>query len=87
MSESTAPVDLPLNRDERKRLLVVACVADRLAWCQACEPRPRPPLHQAGYILQLLEPLTALLPGRIGRWLRGANFIAKVSRQVSGMFA
>ena len=27
-------------RDERKQLLALACAADRVAWCDACQPAP-----------------------------------------------
>lgn len=83
MPEGTDKIDPPLSIEERKRLLVLACMADRAAWAQACAPRPQPPLAMAGRILQLLEPLTVLLPGKIGRWLRKAQFLTKIGRQVS----
>ena len=83
MSEGTDQVVSPLSTGERKQLLVLACTADRAAWVQACAPRPQPPLASMGRILQLLEPLTVLLPGRIGRWVRKAQFLTKVGRQIS----
>lgn len=79
-------IDLSVSREERKRQLVLACMADRAAWVRACEPGPQPPLAMAGRLLQLLEPFTALLPGRIGRWLRNAQFLTRLGRQVGSFF-
>ena len=83
MPEGTDKIDPPLSIAERKQRLVLACMADRAAWAAACEPRPQPPLAKAGRIFQLLEPFTVLLPGRIGRWLRKAQFLTKIGRQIS----
>jgi hypothetical protein len=82
MPEGTEQIDLPLSRDERKQRLVLACMADRAAWAQACEPGPQPPLAMVGRVLQVIEPFAALLPGRLGRWLRNAQFLTRLSRQV-----
>lgn len=82
MPAGTDQVVSPMSTAERKQLLVLACTADRAAWVQACAPRPQPPLASASRILQLLEPLTVLLPGRIGRWVRKAQFLTKVGRQL-----
>jgi hypothetical protein len=82
MPEGSEQGDLPLTRDERKQRLVLACMADRAAWVQACEPGPQPPLAMVGRILQIVEPFTALLPGWVGRWLRNAQFLTRISRQL-----
>lgn len=84
MPEGTDKIDSPLSIAERKQRLVLACMADRAAWAQACEPRPQPPLAKAGHILKLLEPLTFLLPGRLGRWIRKAEFLTILGRQLGG---
>lgn len=67
---------------ERKQQLVLACKADRVAWVEACAPHPQPPLAKAGHILKMLEPLTFLLPGRLGKWLRRAEFLTVIGRQI-----
>ena len=82
MPEGTDQIDPALSRTDRKQQLVLACMADRAAWVQACEPRPQPPLAMAGNLLKLLEPLTFLLPGKLGRWLRRAEFFAQIGRQI-----
>jgi hypothetical protein len=82
MPEGTEQIDLPLSLPERKQRLVLACMADRAAWTQACEPGPQPPLAMVGRVLQIIEPFAALIPGRIGRWLRNAHFLTQLSRQV-----
>jgi hypothetical protein len=83
MSPGPDKIDLPVNSiDARKQHLVLACMADRAAWCQACEPRPQTPLSKAGNILKMLEPLTFLLPGRLGRWVRRAEFLTVIGRQI-----
>jgi hypothetical protein len=74
MLEGTDKIDSQLSIEERKQRLVLACMADRLAWVQACEPAPAPPLAKAGRILQMIEPFVGLLPGKIGRWIRNAHF-------------
>lgn len=71
-----------MTREKRKQLLILACQADRVAWAQACQPRRRPPAQLAGYLLKGLETVTALVPGRTGRWLRGANFFVRFGRQL-----
>lgn len=72
-----------LRRTQRKRLLVLACAADRLAWMRAC--RPTPGRHQVARLsadlLGCLAPFFHLLPGRSGYWLRGADFLLQVARQ------
>lgn len=82
MPEGTDQNDPPLSLAERKQRLVLACMADRAAWVQACEPRPQPPLAMAGSLLKLLEPLTFLLPGKLGRWVRRAEFLTQIGRQL-----
>ena len=82
MPAGTQQSDPPLSRSERKQRLVLACMADRAAWVQACEPGPQPPLAMLGRVFQMIEPFAALLPGRLGRWLRNAQFLTKIGRQV-----
>jgi hypothetical protein len=83
MPDTTHQGDRPaLSREERKQLLVFACAADRVALAHACRPRPRQPVQLAAQVLRMLEPVTALLPAGIGRWLRGANFLARAGRQL-----
>jgi hypothetical protein len=71
-----------VNLEERKRLLVLACEVDRAAWCHSCRPRPRPAAVRAAQVLNFLEPLLSLIPGRPGRWFRRMGFVAQVVRQV-----
>jgi hypothetical protein len=78
MPAESRPNPFPMTRTERKQQLVLACMADRLAWVQACEPSPQPPLAKAGRILQMLEPFIGLMPGRLGRWIRNAHFIGSL---------
>ena len=82
MPEGTEQIDPPLSRDERKQRLILACMADRASWVAACEPGPQPPLAMVGRVLQMIEPFVALLPGRMGRWLRNAQFLTRLSRQL-----
>lgn len=82
MPERIDQVDSPLSLMERKEQLVLACMADRAAWVQACAPRPSPPLALAGKLMKLLEPLTFLLPGELGRWLRRVEFLTQIGRQL-----
>jgi hypothetical protein len=69
------------SRNERKELLVLACEVDRMSWRQACQPVHRPGGQLALTLLNFLQPLSSLLPGRLGRWLRGAGFLAGLGRQ------
>lgn len=85
MPEGTDKIDPPLSIAERKQRLVLACMADRAAWAQACEPRPQPPLAKAANILKMLEPLTFLIPGRLGRWIRKAGFLTLIGRQLGSL--
>ncbi len=78
-------VDSPLTREDRKQLLILACEADRVAWCNACRPAPRPPVQLAAQILGMLEPVVSFIPGWPGRWLRNVNFFARLGRQF-GLF-
>jgi len=82
MPEPAGQSTHPLSGGERKRLLVLACAADRAAWTHACRPRQRQPAQLIGSLLKAIEPVTALLPGRVGRWLRRANFLARAGRQL-----
>lgn len=81
MSDPSRPIDPPLTRDERKQLLVLACQIDRVAWCDSCRPRPRPPTALVVGLLGFLEPLASLIPGLPGRWLRKMGFFARLARQ------
>jgi hypothetical protein len=68
------------SRNERKELLVLACEVDRMAWRQACRPA-RPGARFAREVLGGLELISSFLPGRFGRWLRGASFLADLGRR------
>jgi hypothetical protein len=71
------------SRTERKELLILACEVDRAAWRHACRPGPASPtLQLARQVLTWLEPFSALLPGRFGRWVRGGGFLLQLSRQL-----
>lgn len=70
-----------MTRGKRKQLLILACQVDRVAWAQACRPRRPSPAPLAGYLLKGFETVTALLPGRPGRWLRGVNILVRFGRQ------
>ena len=82
MSQPADSNDASLSREDRKRLLVLACATDRAAWCRACEPHPRPPVAMASHVLRMLDPLLALIPGLPGRWLRKASFFAHIGRAI-----
>lgn len=78
MSESEKE---PLTRSDRKALLILACNADRLAWRQAClssasnsivSQMTRKAIHWA-------DLASAFLPGRLGRWARGASFLSHIA--------
>jgi len=73
-----------LSRAERKQLLILACALDRTAWNDACRPAAnRSPIGRiAGDLMGLIGPLSHLLPRRLGRWIRGAVFIANLGRQL-----
>ena len=86
MPEPSDSNDAALSREDRKRLLVLACETDRAAWCHACRPRPRPPVVIASHVLHILEPLLSLVPGLPGRWLRKASFFAHLGRAF-GLFS
>jgi hypothetical protein len=75
-----------MNRTDRKHQLVLACMSDRVAWVQACEPAPQPPLARAGHIIQMLEPIIGMLPGKIGRWIRNAHFVGSLLPTVGKYF-
>jgi hypothetical protein len=83
MSEQAHQVRNSLTRTERKQLLALACASDRAAWAHACRPAPpRSPIAQiASEAIRYLEPFSNLLPGRIGRLLRGAGFLTNLGRQ------
>jgi hypothetical protein len=69
-------------RNERKELLVLACEVDRAAWRRACRPTPASRAAQfAHQMLGWLEPFGALLPGRLGHWLRSGGFLLRLGRQ------
>ena len=84
MSEPTDQVRRPLTRAERKQLLILACATDRAAWVHACRPAPaRSRVEQiATELLRYVEPFSNLLPGRLGRWFRGASFLTSLGRQL-----
>jgi len=70
-------------RTERKELLVLACEVDRAAWRRACRPTATSQASLlAQQVLGWLEPFAALLPGRLGRWLRGGGFLLQLGRQL-----
>lgn len=83
MSDSSAPTDFPISREERKRLLVLACASDRTALVRACFPKPRGPLASlAGEIMQYVNIVSTFLPGRIGRLLRTLSSAAEIGRHL-----
>ena len=69
------------SRRERKELLVLACEVDREAWRRACRPTRSRGQQLAREALSCLETVGSLLPGRLGRWLRGASFLTHLGRQ------
>lgn len=84
MSEPTDQiVRIVTTRNERKELLILACAADRGAWLAACRQAPARSrgAQLASDLLGYLEPLSSVLPGRLGRWLRGASFLTNLGRQ------
>ena len=84
MPDQPAPVTPVLTtREERKQLLVFLCAADRVAWTRSLRPR-RPGGPVAKWTRELigyLETLGGFLPGRLGRYLRGAGFFTQIARQ------
>lgn len=83
MSEQINQIRGPLSRLERKQLLVLACAADRAAWNHSCRASPsrNPASKLAMKIMGFIEPLSHLLPRRIGGWIRGATFVGNLCRQ------
>jgi hypothetical protein len=83
MPEPTDQIHRTLtSRNERKELLVLACEVDRVAWRMACQPNRGSNAQVALKLLGYLQTLGSLVPGRLGRWLRGAGFLAGLSRQL-----
>ena len=70
-----------MSTEERKKLLILACEADRIAWCNACRPVPQAPTQIASHLFSFLEPFAALVPGWPGRLLRQASFLTRLGRQ------
>jgi hypothetical protein len=87
MSEQINPVHREVTRAERKQLLALACAADRVAWVHSCRPpRVRSPAAQiATEVFKYLEPFSNLLPGRMGKWLRGASVLTSIGRHFGWM--
>ena len=86
MSEHTDQILQPVSvmtRSERKHLLVLACTIDRAAWKRACYPaHPKSPAMQLlQRLLPHLETFSFLLPGKLGRLVRSANFFTQLGRQ------
>ncbi len=69
------------SRSERKELLVLACQVDREAWRGACRPTRSRGEQLARDLLGYVESLSSFLPGRLGRWVRGASFLTNLGRQ------
>jgi hypothetical protein len=83
MLEQSYQIRGPLtSRQDRKELLVLACTVDRVGWRQACRPTGSPTALLARELLGYLETFSSFLPGRLGRWLRGASFLTNLSRQL-----
>jgi len=83
MPESAAQIRRSVTpRTERKELLVLACEVDRASWRQACQPARSPGRQLAHDLLGYVETFSSLLPGRLGRWLRGASFLTSLGRQL-----
>ncbi len=83
MLESTDQIHRILtSRSERKELLVLACQVDREAWRRACRPTRTPGEQFVRDLLGYLESFSSLLPGRLGRWVRGASFLTNPGRQL-----
>lgn len=83
MPEQAHQIRGPLSRLERKQLLVLACTADRAAWIHSCRASPsqNPAGKFAMEVMGLVEPLSHLLPRRIGGWIRSAVFVGNLCRQ------
>ncbi len=67
---------------EHKELLILACEVDRCAWRRACRPTRSPGAQFARDLLGHLETFSSFLPGRLGRWLRGASLVTGLVRQL-----
>ncbi len=70
------------SRTERKELLVLSCEVDRVAWREACRPRRKSGTQLAMNMAGYLQTFGSFLPGRLGRWLRGAGFLADLGRML-----
>jgi hypothetical protein len=77
--QSLEPVEDPA---ERKQRIVEQCAADRASWVHACRTEYRPP-SLTGTLLNWSDMLGAVLPGRFGRWFRGASFLAGFARNLT----
>lgn len=77
----------PLTLAERKKLLVLACTADRAAWLQACRPRAAqgPLARLTEELLRYADLLGPWVPGRLGRWLRNAGLLFRLARGFGGL--
>ena len=82
MPDQSAQIVRPVtDRSSRKELLILACAIDRATWRKTYQVAARPRVNPiAGEVIGYLELLSSFLPGRIGRWLRGANFVAQLGR-------
>lgn len=69
-------------RNERKELLVLACEVDRASWRQACQPRRGPGRQLAHDLVSYIDAFASFLPGRLGRWLRGASFLTSLGHRL-----
>jgi hypothetical protein len=83
MPEPTISSSQPLNlRERRKAYLALACESDRVAVREACFPVGTPGTLAVRTLLGYIEPLASFFPGRIGRWMRGATFMANIGRHL-----
>ncbi|HET7537638.1 MAG TPA: hypothetical protein VFJ90_14355 [Candidatus Didemnitutus sp.] len=81
MPETTT--QLPsVDLEERKQQIIEQCAADRAAWVNACRADHRKATI-TGALLHWSDMLGAVLPGRFGRWFRGASFLAGFARNIT----
>ncbi len=86
MSASSPGQNGTLSVADRKQQLARLCAADRAAWVEACRNDRRPAWPGlAKILLGGTDLLGTFLPGRLGRWYRGAHFVTGLFRHRGGI--
>lgn len=72
-----------MSRDERKRLLALACATDRRALVRSFVPSRRRPFGGlAQDLLAAAMQFESFIPGRAGRWLRTVSCFARIGQSL-----